>query len=76
MSKYFSARKVYCYSCCLFQVSSKKEAVFRNIVTIMLFGAIGTAISRTVITLGTYVPLHPISFAFESCFMLIIYGGA
>ncbi|KAF3592553.1 hypothetical protein DY000_02025869 [Brassica cretica] len=52
MSKYFSARKVYCYSCCLFQVSSKKEAVFRNIVTIMLFGAIGTAISRTVITLG------------------------
>ncbi|CAN7078644.1 unnamed protein product [Brassica oleracea var. botrytis] len=57
MSKYFSARKVYCYSCCLFQVSSKKEAVFRNIVTIMLFGAIGTAISRTVITLGTYLDI-------------------
>lgn len=40
-----------------FRFQVKKKQFFRNFVTIMLFGAVGTVISTTVITLGTLLPI-------------------
>jgi hypothetical protein len=47
-------------ACTSFQV--KKKQFFRNFMTIMLFGAVGTLISFIIISLGILFFKHPIIF--------------
>lgn len=42
-----------CYFCLFFRFQVKKKQFFRNFVTIMLFGAVGTLISFAIISFGT-----------------------